>query len=166
MGKIIGAHGIRGALKVYSYAESVESLTTQSRLILRDAECREMVYDLLDCRSHKQVLRIFLKNVDTRDQAEALVGCGVYIPKSGLPPLEDDTYYWHDLIGMAVFSEGNTPLGHVREIIATGANDVYVVQADGEDQTGEILVPAIATVVIEIDVQRRRMVVALPEGLT
>jgi 16S rRNA processing protein RimM len=165
LGKIVGAHGIRGALRVYSYAESVENLVSQPQIILRDPEGLEVVYDLMDCRPYKKIVRMSLKNVDTRNQAEALVGCGVFIPKKALPPLEEDTFYWHDLIGMAVVSREGEALGHISEIMATGANDVYVIRTTDGGTAKEILVPAIGSVVLDIDVRRKRMVVALPDGL-
>ena len=82
-----------------------------------------------------------------------------------MPPLEDDTYYWIDLIGMAVFGPDDEYLGHITEIITTGANDVYVVKTPDDYQVKEILLPAISSVIIEVDMAAKRMCVVLPEGL-
>lgn len=165
LGKIIGAHGIRGAVKIYSYAESAESFTTQHSLIVQDPAGRQAAYDVLECRPHKQILRVTLKGVTTRDQAEALVGSGVYVTRDSLPSLEKDTYYWSDLIGMTVVNTEGNGLGRLSQIIQTGANDVYVVTSTDDQGPAEILVPAIEQVIIEIDVDLNRMVVDLPEGL-
>ena len=165
IGKVVGAHGIRGAVKVLAYAESLECFTLQDSLILMDdAGCREQ-HRVLSVQAHKNTVRLGLMGKTTRDQAEALVGRAVLIPKTSLPPLEADTYYWADLIGMAVYSVGGEFLGQVQEIIPTGANDVYVVKAAQDQPVEEILVPAIASVVVEIDPEKRCMRVDLPEGL-
>jgi 16S rRNA processing protein RimM len=165
LGKIIGAHGIRGAVKIYSYAESAESFTTQHSVIVQDPAGRQATYTLLECRPHKQILRVTLKNVTTRNQAEALMGCGVYVTKKSLPQLNEDTYYWSDLIGMTVMDTEGNDLGRLSQIIQTGANDVYVVTSTDHQGPAEILVPAIEQVIIDIDVDRKQMVVELPEGL-
>jgi 16S rRNA processing protein RimM len=166
LGKIIGAHGIHGAIKVYSYAESVESFTSQRNIIVQDGNGRWTVYDLQRCQPYKQIVRMTLKDIASRDQAEALAGCAVFVAKASLPALEEGSHYWHELIGMAVRTVEGKHLGRLTQIIRTGANDVYVVRTEGGHQPEEILLPAIPSVVIEIDVAQQRMLVTLPEGLT
>jgi len=165
IGKIIGAHGIQGAVKVYSYAESVDRFTTPEGVILVDPAGASKRLTVTQASPHKKVVRLTMAGVTTRDQAEALTGWGVFIPKGSLPPLAPDTYYWDDLIGMAVYTDRGEHLGSIEQIIPTGANDVYVVKTPSGHQTGEILIPAIASVVIDIDVAGGRMQVVLPEGL-
>lgn len=114
---------------------------------------------------HKKVMRLILDGVTTRDQAEALTGWQVFLARADLPPLASDTYYWTDIIGMAVYSIDGEYLGEIQEIIPTGANDVYVVKTPPTHPAGEILIPAIASVVIDIDVDEKSMRVELPEGL-
>lgn len=165
IGKIIGAHGIRGAVKVYSYAESIDRFTGENGVMLVDPKGVPMRAAVREAKTHKNVVRLTLADVNTRSQAEALVGWGVFIPKSELPELAQDTYYWKDLIGMAVYTGSEELLGSVEQIIPTGANDVYVVRATTGQPVREILIPAIASVVIDIDVAKGRMTVVLPEGL-
>jgi 16S rRNA processing protein RimM len=81
--------------------------------------------------------------------------------KSRLPDLEDGSYYWSDLIGLAVQTVDRQPLGTLSSIFRTGSNDVYVVRA-GDDET---LIPALASVVKAVDLENGTMTVALPEGL-
>ena len=103
--------------------------------------------------------------MSTRDQAESLVGCELWIPRSSLPPLDEDTHYWVDLIGLSVFTADGEYLGRISDIIATGANDVYVVKTPEGYPVEEILLPAIASVILEVDQQDQKMIVELPEGL-
>lgn len=165
IGKIVAAHGIRGVVKVYSYAESAQCYTDQEDLLLIDPSGSERRCTVLWAKPHKNSLRLALKDVVTRTESEALVGCTIWIPRKRLPPLEEDTYYWVDLIGMAVYGAGGEYLGRLADIIETGANDVYVVKTPEGCPVPEILLPAIASVVIEVDIPGKRMEVALPEGL-
>lgn len=165
IGKIVAAHGIRGVVKIYSYAESTQCYAGHDDLLLIDPSGFEHHHAVLWVKPHKNSLRLALQDVTTRTEAEALVGCTIWIPKKSLPPLDDDTYYWIDLIGMAVYGPDNEYLGRVAQIIATGANDVYVVKTPDGSPVEEILLPAIASVVTEIDVACKRMNVVLPEGL-
>jgi len=82
-----------------------------------------------------------------------------------LPELEEDTHYWFDIIGLSVFLKDNTFIGNVTSVIPTGSNDVYVVKDPDKNKTQEILIPAIESVVLEIDLKNGRMSVDLPEGL-
>jgi 16S rRNA processing protein RimM len=165
IGKIVGAHGIHGAVKVYSYAESPECFSQSQGFQAIDTAGREFQCDVLWARSQKNVVCMGLKGVTTRDQAQALAGCELMIPRQSLPPVDDGTNYWIDIIGMAVYGTDDAYLGRVSNIIATGANDVYVVKTPEGYPVEEILLPAIASVVLQVDVQHQRMVVELPDGL-
>ena len=102
-----------------------------------------------------------LAGVTTRSQAEALVGAEVVVARRELPPLAPGTHYWTDLIGLAVHDADKGCIGRVVSIIPTGGSDVYVVR-DGQRET---LIPAVASMVLEIDLETKIMRVDLPEGL-
>lgn len=166
IGKVVAAHGIRGVVKVYSYAESITYYTEQDDLLVTDLSGCEHHFEVLWVKPHKNSLRLALKDVTTRTQAEELVGYIIWISKKSLPQIdEEDTNYWLDLIGIAVFGQDNEYLGQITEIIETGANDVYVVKTPESYPVKEILLPALTSVVIEVDIAGKRMRVELPEGL-
>ncbi len=166
LGKITGAHGIRGVVNVYAYAESTSDFDLYDEFILIDPNGRQQKYTRLWAKPHqKQIVRLALAKVTSRDQAEALTGCQVTIPRNHLPPLEDDSYYWADLIGMTVQTTDGERLGKVKGIIRTGANDVYAVQTPDGYPVDEILLPAITSVILNIDTDKGLMQVELPEGL-
>jgi 16S rRNA processing protein RimM len=165
IGKVIGAHGLGGAVRVYSYAESPECFAEQATLVLMDGHGGTQLRKIKWSQPHKQVVRLILEGVSHRDQAEAMAGWDVYIAKKDLPPLEADSYYWSDLIGISVYTTEGEHLGVVEQIIPTGANDVYVVKTPPGHAVKEILLPAIESVIIEIDLPGQRMQVQLPEGL-
>ena len=165
IGKITGAHGIRGSVKVYSYAESPDRFAVGSTIVLIDPKGATRHCVITWAQAYKKTIRLTLEGVETRNEAESLSGWGVFFSKKELPPLEPDTYYWSDLIGMEVVTVAGEHLGRIVQIIPTGANDVYVVKTPPDHPAGEILIPAISSVVLEIDTQKGCMRVALPEGL-
>jgi 16S rRNA processing protein RimM len=165
IGKIVGAHGINGVVKVYSYAESVDCFTACGQLTVIDHRGQRQTHKALWAKQYKSIVRLALASVGSRNAAEAMAGHRVLIPRKCLPLLEEEAYYWADLIGMDVFTNDEDYLGRVAEIIPTGANDVYVVRTLEGSPVKEILIPAIASVVLDIDVAHQRMRVELPDGL-
>lgn len=122
-------------------------------------------YGLESYRLHQRRILLKLTGVDDRTQAEELRGQLVQVPIEEALPLEEGEYYEHQIIGLEVWTAGGECLGAVTEILYSAANDVYVVQAAGASHGREILVPAIASVVQQIDLQAGRIVVELPAGL-
>jgi 16S rRNA processing protein RimM len=165
IGKIIGAHGIRGAVKVHSFSDSGECYSRFDDLIIVSADGRRLDHKVEWSKPHKKGMRLGIKEITTRDQAETLVGCGIFIARTSLPTLDADTNYWVDLIGMAVYNTDDQHIGNIVDIIPTGANDVYVVKTRQGQAVDEILLPAIASVVLEVDVPGKRMRVDVPDGL-
>lgn len=169
IGKVVAAHGIKGAVKVISYAESVDIF--QAVDILWTPSVRRTVDGSFDClkvtwaKPHKQNIRLGFTEVINRDQAEEMVGMELFLEKSRLPELEDDTYYWFDLIGIAVKTVDDEFIGHIERILPTGGNDVYVVKHADACGEKERLIPAVADVIQRIDLDKKTMVVDLPEGL-
>lgn len=159
IGKIVGAHGIRGTLKIYPHVESTSYFEPGKTLCIR-CKGAEIRHEVKALRPHKQLLLVDLGDVGNRDKAQALIGCQILIERNQLPPLEDGTYYWTDLVGLTVVTPKGC-IGKIQTVIPTGSNDVYVVKGP----EGEILVPALASVVCSVDLQTRIMRVQLPEGL-
>ena len=161
IGKIVGIHGIKGTNKLRSYAESLTVFSPDRAILLRDFRGREERYEINWVKPHTGTPLISFKGITNRDQAKTLIGGELFIPQSELPELDEDTYYWFDLIGMEVYTKTEEFLGRIESIIETGSNDVYVVQ----DHQKEVLIPALESVVIDIDTKAKRMQVILPEGL-
>lgn len=165
VGKIVGVHGLNGTSKVYSYAESLAVFQANGSILLRNVTGQEKKYEIKWAKPHTRVILLALKGVTDRSQAEKLIGCELYIDKATLPELEEGTYYWFDIIGLSVFTVDENYLGRVESIIPTGSNDVYVVKNPDKDEKNEVLIPALESVILEIDLKRQVMRVDLPEGL-
>ena len=161
IGKIVGAHGIKGNCKIRSYAESLTVFQPGSKIRLVNSSGQENIYEIKWINPHTKVDLFSLKGVGPRHQAETLIGSELFIEKEKLPELDNGSYYWHDLIGMDVFTTDAAYLGRLERVIQTGSNDVYVVTNDID----EILIPALASVVVDIDLEHKRMQVDLPEGI-
>ena len=164
VGKIIGVHGLKGATKVYSYAEALSVFEPSSSIFLTSAGRRRETYTIKWVKPHSRGILLGLKDITNRDQALKLVGSEILIERTRLPELENGSFYWCDIIGLSVFSSEGEYLGRVASIIATGSNDVYVVKDPDNSKDNEILIPAIESVVQEIDLERQTMRVELPEG--
>ena len=104
-----------------------------------------------------------LKGIDDRNAAEQLVGGVIKVPRSKALPLEENEYYQKDLLDMAVLADTGEELGHLSQIIETGANDVYVVTPKTEGKN--ILIPAIKECILSVSVSDKKMTVHLMEGL-
>jgi 16S rRNA processing protein RimM len=165
IGRIVGAHGITGNLKIRSYAESLSAFQAGATLLVKSDRGREKSYRIKWAQPHAKGILLAFERVDNRDQAEALVGSELWIAKSQLPELEEGTYYWSDLIGLSVFSKDEAYLGRIAAILPTGSNDVYVVENTDQGCRNEVLIPALESVVLDIDLEKRVMHVDLPEGL-
>ncbi len=163
IGKITGAHGIKGTSKVFFYSESLTAIESDSFILLKNLEGLEKTYEIKWVRPHARGFLLSLKGISCREEAKALIGSELFIKKEKLSELEDGTYYWFDIIGLDVYTVEDKYLGCVESIIPTGSNDVYVVK-DAADNN-EILIPALESVVLEIDKNLNIMRVDLPEGL-
>ena len=163
IGKITGAHGIKGTSKAFFYSESLSALESDDHILLKNPEGLEKTYEIKWLKPHGRGFLLSLKGISCREEAKDLIGAELFIKKEKLPELEDGTYYWFDIIGLEVYTIEDKYLGCVELIIPTGSNDVYVVK----DKTGngEILIPALESVVKKIDFNLKIMKVDLPEGL-
>ena len=161
IGKIVGAHGVKGICKIQSYAESLEIFQSGTILLVSCPDGSDTRYEIDWVQPHSRKALLALKQVTRRDQAISLIGSNLYVDREVLPELEAGTYYWFDLIGVSVYTSDDRYIGRLEAIIETGANDVYVVKND----VRETLVPALESVVRSIDIEARIMRVELPEGL-
>jgi 16S rRNA processing protein RimM len=160
VGKIVGAHGLRGELKVTPQTDNPERFRAGAELLLESDEGLLPV-EVVSVRPHKGMLLVKLASVSDRTAADSLQWRKLLIPESDAMRLGEHENYAHDLIGLRVESVTGEALGEVVEILFTPANDVYVIS--GPD--GQILLPALRTVVLEVDLDTGKMIVQVPDGL-
>lgn len=155
VGRILGAHGVRGEVKVQPLSDIPARFNTGARLWVNGTACR-----IERSRWQGRGLILKLEGVDDRNTAEALRGADLLVPEPA--PLPDEgIYYLHDILGMTAVDRSGEILGRVADVLSTGSNDVYVI----EGERGQLLVPALDDIVVEVDVKARRLVLELVEGL-
>jgi len=131
LGRVAGVFGVRGELKVVSWTEPRAALFRYQPWILRVGAAEREVAGARGRETAKGIVATF-PGVDTRDDAEALVGAEIWVPRDRLPPPAPGEYYWVDLEGLAVQTVDGVPLGTVSHLFDTGANPVMVVAGDRE----------------------------------
>ena len=153
VGHIIGAQGVKGWIKVFSDTSPRENILSYSPWQIETGD-RLQTVEISGRLQGKNVLAK-LDGVENREQANELAGSKIYIFADQLPKLEEDEYYWADLIGLEVESLQAEPLGTIETMMETGANDVMVLQGDRER-----LIPFVMNdVVRKVDLANKRVVV-------
>ena len=127
VGTVGRAHGVRGWVRIRSDMDPPEDLLRHDTWLL-DRAGRWTPAAVRSARTHGNAFVARFDGVEDRDAAVALTGLRLGLPRAALPALDDGQYYWVDLIGLEVRDEAGEPLGVVREMIETGANDVMVVR--------------------------------------
>jgi len=129
LGHISGVHGVSGWLKIHSQTDPREAIFEYQPWLV--GEQHEAVR-ITEGKRHGKHLIALLEDVNDRDQAESLVKQQIAVFRDQFPDLPEMEFYWADLIGLAVKVQDGTDLGTIRNMLATGANDVMVVQGERE----------------------------------
>jgi len=161
IGRVIKLHGVRGKIKIAYFGGDVSPFQHYPRIFIKDGTGRPHPYEVLEATPQPRRLILRLKEIETPEEAQALVGKEIFIRKELLPALPEGEYYWFEILGMAVETEEGRRLGTIKEILPTGAHDVYVV----EGKAKEIFLPAVEGVIRGVDRGRKVMKVAWMEGL-
>ncbi len=157
VGYVKGPRGVRGEMRVRS-ATDVSGRFHAGQIIYIENH----MYEVLSSKVVGREVQVFLNGISDRNQVEDLSGKEITADPYDSELLPPDTYFHYDLIGLEVREEGGAVLGNIIEVIETGANDVYVIHSEGEK---DILIPAIFSVVTNVDISSSLMVVNLPNGL-
>ena len=185
IGKIVNAVGLKGEVKVYSYAGENDRFEKLDRIIAggsqsgsgqsgsgqsggaKRAACKkpqsDMEFEIEKVRYQKNMVILKLRGVDDRNQAEALKDMDVFITEDDLEELPDDTFYVRDLIGCQVVDVNDgKKLGVVSDLIQNSAQDIYQIDlAEG----GQALIPAVEQFIKNVDIENKTITVSLIPGL-
>lgn len=153
VGRLQRPHGVYGEIRMDVRTDFPERLHKGATLYLG---AEHWPVKLAGLRSADKALLIRLEGIEDRDQAALLRGKEVAIQADSLPRLPEGEYYHHQLIGLRVVNETGEELGVLDQILETGANDVYLIKSE---EGAELLLPAIADVILSVDLENRRMVV-------
>jgi len=165
VGQISGVFGVHGWVKIFSFTEPRNNILSYKPWLVRNKSDWQTM-TIVKGRIQGKTLVAQIEGVDDRDKAHSLIGSDIAIDPSQLKSLEDNDFYWRELIGLDVEETNLGLIGKVQSIMATGANDVLVVV--GKDDAGknrETLIPYLLDDVIKnIDLDKQRILVDWAES--
>ena len=161
IGRVMKPHGVKGKVKVDYFGEDLHHSSFYSEIFIEDEKGKPESYEVLETVPQPPRLILRLKGIEKVEETKPLIGKEILVEKDALLKLGEGEYYWIDILGMRVETREGKGIGKVKEILPTGANDVYVV----EGKRGEILLPATEEVIQSIDLERRVIKVIRMEGL-
>lgn len=157
IGKIVSVHGVRGDVKIYSFTDPIDNLLGYRRWTLRRGDEVKQI-ELVKGRVQGKILVATLKGLADREEARTYADFEICIPRSELPQLTGDDYYWYQLQGLTIINQLEQVLGRVDHLLETGANDVMVVKPfDGSLDDRERLLPYTDQCVLKIDLEAGEM---------
>ena len=153
VGKINGFFGLQGWVKVFSYTKPrVNILNYSPWSIDVDGELQKI--EIKNGREQSKTIVAHISGIDTREDSQKLIGKDIYIDKEQLPELNEDQYYWHELIGFTVLNQNKESLGLVDYFVETGANNVLVVKGKKEHW-----IPYIEPYLVSVDSKKKEIFV-------
>lgn len=155
--RIGAAHGVRGAVKLWTFTEDPLAVQHYGPLMTKDGARQ---FEVTHAREAKDHLVATLKGIATREDAERLNGVELYIARDKLPETDQDEYYHADLIGLAAVTSADQPLGRVTAIHNFGAGDIIEI---APPHGSTLLLPFTNAVVPTVDIAGGRVVIELPE---
>lgn len=160
IGQIVNIHGIHGEVKVYPLTDDINRFKNLKEVYLEiGGELKKMNVTQVKLLKNTAVLK--LEGIDSTDEAQKLRNSYIKVERKKAVKLPKDSFFICDLIGIDVYDIEGNHLGQVADIFQTGSNDVYVVKSDAK----EILIPGLKSVFKEINIEDRKIIVELPEGL-
>lgn len=161
VGVITSTHGLRGEVKVFPTTDDAGRFKKLKQVIL-DTGKEKIDLEIAGVKFFKNMVILKFRGIDDINEVQKYCKMGLFVTRENAVKLKKDEYFIADLIGLSVISDEDEDLGTIKDVLQTGANDVYVVTSpDG----GELLIPAIRQCVKEVDIAGGRVIVHLLEGL-
>lgn len=161
VGVITSTHGIRGEVKVFPTTDDAQRFRELKDVML-DTGKETLSLEIEGVKFFKQFVILKFKGIDNINDVERYKRCPLFVNREDAVELEEDEYFIADMIGMKVITDEGEEFGTLKDVMETGANDVYVIErSDG----GEVLVPAIKECILEVDIPGRQMKIHVMAGL-
>lgn len=161
VGVISSTHGVRGEVKVFPTTDDVTRFRQLKHVYLDTG--REMIpLEIQNVKFFKQFAILKFKGIDNINDIEKYKGRSLLIDREDAVDLDEDEYFIADMIGMKVCTEDGAEFGVLKDVMETGANDVYIIETA---QYGEVLIPAIKECILDVDMEEGMMTIHLMEGL-
>ena len=161
VGQIVNTNGLKGLLKINPFTDDITRFERLKTIFIEHKK-ELLEFEIESVRYQKKQVLLKLKWIDTIEEAEKYREDYLKIKRNKEEKLPEDTYYIVDLIGLDIYTENGELLGKLDDVFSTGSNDVYVVK---NSEGKQILLPAISDVIKNIDLEQKKIVVNLIEGL-
>ena len=162
VGVITGTHGIKGEVKVFPTTDDKNRFLDLEDVIL-DTGSEQISLRVEYVKFFKKFVFVKFEGLDDINQVEGYKRCPLLVTRENAVPLEEDEYYVADLIGLTIVDESGVTIGCLKNVIETGANDVYEVETE---DGAHILLPAIKDCILDVDMEEKTILVHLLKGLT
>ncbi len=161
VGVITSTHGVRGEVKVFPTTDDPGRFKGLKKVTLDTGKERKELH-IQGVKFFKQFVILKFEGIDNINDVEKYKRRPLLVTREDAVPLEEDEYFIADMIGMEVATEDGEAFGTLKDVIGTGANDVYVVESL---RYGDVLIPAIKECILSVDIEEKKMKVHLMEGL-
>ena len=161
VGVISSTHGVRGEVKVFPTTDDVTRFRQLKKVYL-DTGREILPLEIQNVKFFKQFAILKFKGIDNINDIEKYRGKSLMIDREDAVDLDEDEYFIADMIGMKVCTEDGSEFGTLKDVMETGANDVYIIDSL---EHGEVLIPAIRECILDVDMDEERMTIHLMEGL-
>lgn len=161
VGVITSTHGVRGEVKVFPTTDDSARFKELKKVLL-DTGKELLTFEVQGVKFFKQFVILKFKGIDDINEIERYRHCSLFVMREDAVPLSEGEYFIADMLGMEVVTEDGERFGTFKDVIETGANDVYVVDSP---VYGEVLLPAIRECILKVDIKEQRMTVHLMKGL-
>lgn len=161
VGVITSTHGIKGEVKVFPTTDDPTRFENLREVIL-DTGRTQIPLEIQNVKYFKQYVILKFKGIDDINDIEKYRKMPLLVSREDAVDLEEDEYFMADILGLDVYTEDGVRFGVLRDIMETGANDVYVVDSI---EHGEVLLPAIHDCILDVNLDERRMTVHIMDGL-
>ena len=150
IGKVSGCFGVKGWLKIFSYSEPRNNITQYSSWIVNG-----VVYKAIESKQNGKLIVAKLKGIDDKETAFTFIGQKIEIEKEQLISLDNDQYYWHDLVGLEVTNKQGVKFGTIKSLLETGAHDVAIIKGERE----RIIPYIMGQTILEVNLEQNSMLV-------
>lgn len=161
VGVITSTHGIRGEVKVFPTTDDPTRFKSLKKVVL-DTGKMQLPLEIEGVKFFKQFVILKFKGIDNINDIEKYKKMPLLVAREDAVELEEDEYFMADIIGMQVVTDAGETFGTLKDIMETGANDVYIIDTDAH---GEVLIPAIKDCILDVDTEENKMTIHLMDGL-
>lgn len=163
VGKIVNTHGNRGMVRLLPLTDFPERFEQGKSLTVNVPGGPSRKLQIEKSFPHKKFIIIQFREITDMNGAEKLKGAVIQVGQEEIRPLPVGSYYIFQILGLDVYDSQDSYLGKVKDVLETGSNDVYIVEKGAGERP--LLIPALKSVVLSVDLERQRITVSLPDGL-